>query len=600
MSWYDGVVIRGGYLQGSFLGVSDNIGIESAALAYIVANNNVNRSEGETIRDVQEIWYNTDFEKMIDVSSYFSFTHADFSDECIADIALLDSDRNLTGYFSIYLSRSGSNPVNMTITGKIKNASGVVQGSFNSNASIAVQTGVSGGVEPKCYLCLAKTIYNNNTIFGMYFNFNQWWYGNGHYWGTKAIAGAFIDNDTIYSTWGISGNIDTDTKKKSPEFGDASEPEGGYNEVGGYPHGTFDFSSDEIPIDSLPTLGVTSAGFINVYKIAPNDLTSLGDVLFPHFNVPEFLTDPSSISVSEMMAVMLKSFFGSTIYPAGYTAKLADNLGIVDILMNGKLIDYVLDCHVIPVDITASTTAPLKIGYRTLNDYQLEKATQDYIEINCGTLSIAECFGNFLDYGNCKVEIYLPFVGFVPIPNEYWNNAQLKVVYQFNIIDGSFQCKLLVVKRNDEKMYLKNSVIGQYGGVCCVHFPITGLQYSNVVSGLVNGSIGVATHAGAGDVGGVATNLMKMAMLRPDNPMSNGYNASSSFLAQRTPYLVIKRPAPQFSEHYPKEIGLPLNVYYPLSSIQGFTVIENPVLNIKCSDDEYNEIVAQLKNGVIF
>ena len=103
----------------------------------------------------------------------------------------------------------------------------------------------------------------------------------------------------------------------------------------------------------------------------------------------------------------------------------------------------------------------------------------------------------------------------------------------------------------------------------------------------------------AGDYGGVGTNAMKMFNLRPDTPMSNGYNASSSFLAQRTPYLVIKYPASQFSEMYMKEQGLPLNVPYQLSAISGFTIIDNPVLSIQCTDEEYNEIVSLMKSGII-
>ena len=88
-------------------------------------------------------------------------------------------------------------------------------------------------------------------------------------------------------------------------------------------------------------------------------------------------------------------------------------------------------------------------------------------------------------------------------------------------------------------------------------------------------------------------------MLRPDAPMSNGYNASSSFLAQRTPYLVIKRNAPQFSKSYPQEMGLPLNVTIKLSEVHGFTVIDNPVLKMECTESEYTEIVNYMKQGII-
>lgn len=414
-------------------------------------------------------------------------------------------------------------------------------------------------------------------------------YGN-----EQAVCEVFIGNETTAETT-TGGSPQGDLF--SPEFGTPATPQGGYNETGGFPHGTFDFSSDEIPVDALPTIGVTTAGFVNVYKIEQNELQTLGEKLFPHFLPAEILGNPTQMNVSEMLAILIKMCYGTLISPAGASIEFADNLGIFDILMNGKLIDYVLDCHVIPTSITGGTVSPLKIGYRTFNDLQLAKCTQDYVEVNCGSLSIDECFGNFLDY-SCVVEIYLPFVGFVKITNEYWNNATINVKYQFNIIDGSFQCKL-TSSRRDDKMQLHNTVIGQYGGICCVHFPITGMQYSNVISGLVNGSMGIWGNATMGDFAGVGTNLSKMLTLRPDAPMSNGYNASSSFLAQRTPYLLIKYPAPQFSEIYMTEKGLPLNVPYQLSSVHGFTVIDNPVLNIQCNDDEYNEIVTLMKQGII-
>lgn len=457
------------------------------------------------------------------------------------------------------------------------------------------------------------TIYNDTTITyndgKIHFYFGSFTYGQNTFYGaglcvlniyTYGSTTAFFTNGEMFASergifWNKIGTAEPEGDLQSPEFGEPSKPDGGYNPD--LPHGNFDFSSDEIPIDPKPSLGVSSMGFINVYKIEPNELQRLGEKLFPHFLPAEILGDPSQLSVSEMLAMFLKVGYGTLLSPAGSSIDITDNLGVFDILMNGKLIDYVLDCHVIPTSISGATVAPLKIGYKTFQEFQLAKATEDYVDVDCGELSLDECFGNFLDY-NCAVEIYLPFVGFVPLSNEYWNNATIKVVYRFNIVDGSFQAKLVTTRR-DEKMQIKNSVIGQYGGVCCVHFPLTGMQYSNVVSGLVNGSLSVATHAGAGDTAGVATNAMKMATLRPDAPMSNGYNASSSFLSHRTPYLVIKRNAPQFSETYNKEMGLPLNVTFTLSSVHGFTTVDNPVLNISCSDDEYNEIVTLLKNGVI-
>lgn len=410
----------------------------------------------------------------------------------------------------------------------------------------------------------------------------------------RALAVLYGDSTNAFNVL-MSGY--PDGKETSPEFGLASEPGGGYNDLPGTPHGTFDDSSDIIGIDAKPSVGVTTMGFVNVYKITQGQLQQLGEKLFPHFLPAEILADPAQLSTPEVLTMMIKTLYGALISPAGTTVQLADNLGIIDILMNGKLIDYVIDCHAIPTSISDATVEGLKVGYRQFNDLQVARATEDYVDVDCGSLNIGEYFANFLDFSNVSCNLWLPFVGFVPIDSEYWNGGTLHIVYRFNIVDGSFQAKVLATS---SKSQLTESIIGQYGGVACVHYPITGLQYSNVVAGLVNGSINAISSGSVGDIGGVATSLANMAILRPDNPMSNGYNASSSFLSHRTPYLVIKRPTPQFSMQYPKEIGLPLNVTLPLSSVSGFTVIDNPILNIDCSEEEYNEIISLLKSGVIF
>ena len=414
-----------------------------------------------------------------------------------------------------------------------------------------------------------------------------------HNWGSAQNEYRIIGYCNSYTNFISIIKGTTPEKETSPEFGPASLPDGGYNPEGG--HGTFDDSSDTIPVPALPSVGVTTAGFINVYKVEQGDLATLGEKLFPHFLPAEILADPSQLSIQEVLTWFVKIAYGTLMSPVGTAIEINDNLGIFDILMNGKLIDYILDCHIIPTSISGSTISPLRVGYRTFNDLQLAKCNTDYVEVDCGSLSLGEYWGNFLDY-SCRVKLFLPMVGFVPIDNEYWNGGTIKVVYHVNIVDGSFQAYIIATS---SKSKLTDTVIGQYGGVCCVHLPITGLQYSNVVAGLVNGSMGMVAQAGKGNVAGVGTNAMNMAMLRPDAPMSNGYNASSSFLSERKPYLVIERPQAQFSKNYPSEMGLPLNVTRKLSTVHGFTTIDNPVLNIACSDEEYKELIDLLKKGVI-
>ena len=594
MSWQNVFMITGGELNGQQIGVTDYLPQAVSSDTWIQLGESYRNQTGSLE------WYNTNFNNQIEITSLITSGSSPQGGIIIAKINLVNSNKELVGKFVFKLIRATFNYAEVCVY--VEDVNGNILGySPRNTPQSGYQIPIESG-QPIRHFYLALVAHETNTqkIIGWAVNASSIEENSSTWkWGNKQFRGGFFDLEQIETLYGISGNL-PEPKKKSPEFGKSSEPSGGYNDFPDTQHGTFDDSSDEIALDAKPTYGVTSVGFINVYKIEQNELVSLGEKLFPHFLPAEILADPSQLSVQEVLVWFIKMAYGTLISPTGTSIELTDNLGVFDILMNGKLIDYVLDCHVIPTSISGATISPLKIGYRTFNDFQLAKATEDYVDVDCGELYIKEFYGNFLDYsGNLKVELYLPMVGFVPIDNEFWNNATIKVIYRFNIIDGSFQAKIFTT-REDDKSKIHNSLVAQYGGVCCVHFPITGLQYSNVISGLVNGGTSAVLQGSSGNVAGAVSSAFNMAMLKPDNPSSNGYNASSSFLSHRTPYLVIKMPVAQFSENYPKEIGLPLNVTYPLSQIHGFTIIENPVLNIRCSDEEYNELVSLLRSGVIF
>lgn len=60
----------------------------------------------------------------------------------------------------------------------------------------------------------------------------------------------------------------------------------------------------------------------------------------------------------------------------------------------------------------------------------------------------------------------------------------------FNIIDGS--CIAFVIATSS-KSKLADTVVATFGGNCCVHMPITGVNYSSMISGVVGGIAGVAS-----------------------------------------------------------------------------------------------------------
>ena len=391
-----------------------------------------------------------------------------------------------------------------------------------------------------------------------------------------------IESLTTFGNW-------TNVEEGSTEYGD-------YSGGGGYGGGSFDDSSDAFGLPSLPSLGVSEVGFINVYNPSKGQLQGFADELFPNFEMPT----PSTATGIEAVAENLANTF----------EVLGD---FAESYVNAGLINYVIDCHIVPVAPVTNGTSKIKVGFKTFN-YTPAKVTSDYVEFDCGTLEIAEYYQNFLDYEGTKAKLYLPFIGFVDIKPEWFQSGKLGVTYHFNIIDGS--CIAFVIATSS-KSKLTNTVVATFGGNCCVHMPITGVNYSSMISGVVGGAVGIASNASnmiktnRADKGtvmsniegatGIASSLADAVGAKPSIEQSNGYNAGMSFMCYRRPYLLIERPVASFSKNYPKEQGLPLNVTKKLGTMKGFTTCAAPVVdNFHCLEEEKEMIKQALIEGTIF
>lgn len=361
----------------------------------------------------------------------------------------------------------------------------------------------------------------------------------------------------------------------SPEFGSTSG-------TGGYEGGTFDDSSDTVGVPPMPTVGVTTTGFVNLYQITTGSLITLGSELFPEFTKiepPETVTDIAETIVNLTQNV----------------------ISAINMYSTRQLIDYVLDVHILPVK---AQTAPkysdhIDISYKEMTATG-EKLSSDYVDFDCGTLNVGEYYGNFADYGSfTTAKLYLPFVGFIPIKSEFWQSGELSVIYRFNLIDGSF---MAFVVSSSSKSKLKDTVIGQYGGNASVHIPITGLNYSNLVSGIANGVAGVASGLSSGNPGSAVGSALNALSVQPQMQSSNSYNSTSSFLGVRTPYLLIERTVSNFSQNFPNERGLPCNITTDFSDLSGFTIATDEQLDgfNGATKDELQMVQSALASGVIF
>ena len=400
-----------------------------------------------------------------------------------------------------------------------------------------------------------------------------------HTWAGQTPILAIINRSKFKATYGADFVI----SERSPEAGEISTG-------GGYTGGTFDDSSDTIAIPTAPTMGVTSAGFINVYSPSQGELVQFGAELFPDLSFTPVSQGGSPASVTDALVAMAQVLvdFGNQI-PA-----------FIDMYINANLIQYVIDCHILPVAPTTMGTSPLKVGFKTFSQTPA-KVISDYVDFDCGTLNVGEYYANFADYSPyTSAKLYLPFVGFMDIAPEYWQSGTLQVIYRFNVIDGSF---VAYVKSTSSKSKLSDTVIAQFGGNACVHIPITGLNYASMVSGIVSAVSPLlpSAKANVGTVDKLVNSANTIASAKPTMQQSNGYNATTSFLTVRFPYLLIERSVSNYSRDFANENGIPCNITCNFSSLSGLT--KATMLHLDgiagATEDDLDEIASLLAEGVI-
>lgn len=372
--------------------------------------------------------------------------------------------------------------------------------------------------------------------------------------------------------WGESAEIPDTDGGNSPEFGPAAEP-GGYI---GSQQGTHDKSTEHSGIPTKPQYGFTSAGFLNHYLITSRGLEQLGEAVFP---------EPAGLSTSVEQAI----------------DRLVTNQ------WNSKLVDYIIDCRIIPVMPHDDGLHDLSVGGKVLIHpdtqaiYRAYLIDEDFVDVNCGTITTDLVEGNFLDFYNMSAKLFLPFYGFVDIAPEYWMGATLGVQYRFNMMDGSFM--VWITSKAFGTNMNTDDVIAQYAGNACIHLPINTQAYGNIISGMITTGaaiVGAAASGGPlGVAGAMASGAANIINSRPQLNANNTYNGSAALMSKRTPYLLIEFNNAQFSTKYVQEQGLPLVVTRTLGTLSGMTVCMDPIINFACADDEAAEIQGLLKSGVI-
>lgn len=332
---------------------------------------------------------------------------------------------------------------------------------------------------------------------------------------------------------------------------------GGHTHPGG--GGSFDGSSDPIGIPVPSGDPVLNSGFVTMYKMNINSLKLLS----------QFLWDTNLFDPSTWQKIVANPF------------------------------DAIISLDYIPANPNVLTSQMIKIGNVT-TDVASNPVAQQFVQIDCGTLTVEEYFGSYLDYSPfTKIEIYLPYIGFRELNTDEVMNNTLTLVYNLDIVSGACVANIKA----------GNTVLYQYAGNCAMQIPIVGRDPAKNLASI----LGVVTSAGSIAGGAITGTLdpqgaVKAVTATAESVMgakrninrSGNISGSAGYMGGQTPYLIITRPNQALPEDQNKYTGYPAFITSTLSELSGMTYVSEIHLeDVPCTEDESREIERLLKEGVV-
>ncbi len=268
----------------------------------------------------------------------------------------------------------------------------------------------------------------------------------------------------------------------------------------------------------------------------------------------------------------------------------------------GKLfqnpIEGVISLHKVFVTPVDSGSGSIVVG--TL-DSGVSSATvnEQYVEVDCGSVTLSEDYGNVFDYDPyTKVALYLPFIGIVPLNVADVMRSTINVKYGVDIFTGACIAMVSVSRDgNDATLY-------QYSGNCAVHYPLSNVQQSQLLSGLITVAAGVGAIVATGGAAApaAATGIASGAMsaLHSNVGRSGGFSANAGAMGIKVPYLIIERPQTKVAETFPQLIGYPTNHSIKLGDCSNHVVVKHVhVEGINATENELKQIESLLHSGVL-
>lgn len=333
-----------------------------------------------------------------------------------------------------------------------------------------------------------------------------------------------------------------------------------------------DYAGDPITLPGAPDESVASAvgcGFINCYKVDTANLEKVGQCLY-----------------------------GSTL------------LGLIQSISVNPL-DFIISLMIFPCSPNVGSSEHIKLGGWVAAaaggaalgfDASGSRLSSQFKTVPFGSVSIPENWGNFLDYSQTNIELYLPFIGSVSIDVSECMGGTIEVEYTIDFFTGMCVANVLCTRPNcmlpSGKVLSNVHAEHAYQGNCAIQIPLSAVNYGSMVGSLINACTQGITNPVAG-FSGIVTDAISGG-LRPNVSSKGNIVANSGFCSVLYPYVRITRPITAEPDSYQEVMGYPSYVNTNLGQCEGLCICDDIDLTgiNGATESELNKIRQYCKDGV--
>lgn len=255
-------------------------------------------------------------------------------------------------------------------------------------------------------------------------------------------------------------------------------------------------------------------------------------------------------------------------------------------LLNNSPIENILSVKAMPIQRSDGDDKRLVIGNVDTGIVAPIVENADILTVDIGQINIPSVFNNFIDYTMTTITIYLPYIGFKEIDPNYVINNTLYLRYHFNLIMGT--CMAVISKLN-------GTILNIFEGQCGIDIPLTASNRAQVENANIINALSSVADVATGNITGAVSDV-NSSLTNQYHSTTTGIGSPSLMVQLKSnAYIIVNRPKKFNPTKYGHFVGYICNLHKKLSTLKGFTVIENlDVTGVNHATDSEKEMIQSL------